>query len=164
MNGEPISPYWPIIYAFAGGLLAVMGQVISEWLQSRRTFKATKREERRKQLYALQDQVITLFELTRKQVSDATDPFNPAGALFIDRNKVRNAITRISAYSVRVGDDPLARHVDGMAKALLHAADNPSNANTKIREAHTHLGSMELRVGELLHTDIEVDTGVGNHR
>lgn len=77
MDAELISPYWPVIYSLAGGLIALMGQLVSEWIQSKRSTKESKREVRRQQVYALQDQVITLFDLTRKYVTDITDPFNP---------------------------------------------------------------------------------------
>lgn len=157
---EPPSPLWTLGAVALGGLLSVVGTIVADLLRLRADLRRETRNRLRTNLYDLQDQLMEAFASARTLAKDINDPLKPAAAFFIDRTDLQNAIGRTSKYTARVGDDPLAEHVNATLQHLFKVTDPANDASKILSDAHVSYNDVQMRVGELLHANTAVDLGL----
>lgn len=159
MSSAP-NPLWTLLAVVVGGILATVGQVAAEWIRSSREAKNQRREQLMEQLYVVQDEAVKAFESVSSDIRKLRDPSEAAFSVLYDPDKFNDSVPRIETYTVRVGDDPLSKQVHSMLSALQAAAVAGAKGEAKLQEARGHLSKVQYRVGQLLHTGIEVDLGI----
>lgn len=157
---EPPNPLWTLGAVALGGFLTILGQIFADQIKFRQEIRREYRNRLREQLYVLQDQLMEVFDIARGIVGDLNDPLKSDYVFFMDTSDIRNAIERVGSYSVRVGDDPLSKHIDACIKELIAATKPNNDGYGALREAHGHLEMTQIRIGELLHTNAPVDLGI----
>lgn len=159
---EPPNPLWTLGAVVLGGFLTIVGQIIADQVKFRQVLRREQRDRLREQLYVLQDHLMEVFEKSRAVVRNLNDPLNPGYKFFMDTRDLKNAIGRTGSYTVRVGDDSLANHIEACIKELF-AATQPKNDGYKaLLDANGHLERAQLSIGELLHTNTPVDLGIAS--
>lgn len=153
-------PWWTLIAVVVGAVAAAGGTMVIEWWKSGKELERADRELLRMNLYELQE-ALNVVIADYLELVTAENPY--AASLTAEwKLKSNPSLHRLNMLSARVGDNPLAAHLDATHRELrnIAAQEVPEMAIEHYRKViNLRRNPVDARIGELLHLGAEVDHG-----
>jgi hypothetical protein len=156
-----------LLGALIGGIASLVGGFGVARFQAKREESRQEKDRLRDNLYALQEAIDPTFREYLAEIEgrwvDHLQRFVLHGPSYPNPD-LASAVYRINMLSLRVGDDPLANLLSPLLQELAQARNAPSQEEAiRHYNAARELISPALhRMGELLHTDANVDLGISS--
>ena len=148
-----------LLGAIIGGALSLVGAMGVAWYQAKREERRLGRDRLRENTYALQDTIHMVFQ----QYAEALEArWERQESRLTPNPDMVAVIFALNMQSIRVGDDMLAGYLGPVLGKLKEArrASDKTEAFQAFNDALDLVSPLLTRMGELLHTDAEIDLGI----